>query len=1188
MLAGCGGGSTSSGVKSSNVPPDTSFQGVAPNDSPLNQYTTYTFSASSVEHTIGRNVANFTWNFGDGTSKTVAAAGGASTISHAYQTSGTFSCTVQCADDQGLPGTLAAFTEVVQTAASPVTVTATSPTAATTLQVVLNGSVGINFLVGASTTAAGATLPVSGFAFNPGESAAALGTIVANGDGTFTIPVTYTAASALGSRTVTPTLTVTDSLGNASAPVTFPTLTITTTGTNNPPSVVITSPSSSPTSAFTSKPVTLNFTVTDLDNDPVTYTVDWGDGSTKTTASTGSASTSAGAPVSLPHTYADAYTSTTKAATVTVSVTDGRITGAQPSKTTVFNIAFNAYPTATITSPQASGTLPSSTALPSNPATGLVNPPTATDPGIVVIPNGGMLSFSGTGTAPGSGDTALTYTWNFSGGVPVDSSKAGTANPGNVMFPDSSGQLTPHLVTLTVTDAFNRVSSAGAGAKPATYKKWVIVDGNNTQKFDLKFLYRQISDNNGVVTLSPVTTSTNGLGATVQLFQDGLTSSYTMQSATQASISVPVRSNLSFYIKIPSFSSADGRAYMMRIPNSPSGADADPTLQTSSSSFPPLDSSNNDIPTEGFGFRNPSTPSGPWNPVLELVTAQGFAAETAAAGQRNLQGSVDLPDGNNTDRWLWRMSSLTTAPLWEQASNTVVTFYGIAANQSFAEWPLAFLATPTVETTSAGSAAKLGFNLDYSTYAGENHANDTYQTFGIQAFRAPGASGDPYDLDVANWGSDVAALQPTSVSAGVAAFYQNAIFGSQGGSAFSGGLTGLAIPYDANDVNRQVVASTNRDFNGIKNVFGFAEYLWSRVWAWPAVLNSAEVSYLSLKPSGPTLSSFTGLRYSAATVWPSQSGITPRNSAFDLNAVPGGVFDASFPAAENGGTPSHTGVGRFFWTVFTPWYNSVAGGTIARTWLADSTLQPPTSFSGASSGDATAAFGFLPPQDTIVDKRARNADGSLVQPNPLPGDALTLGGYRVTWFNPTKDASGNPVPPDFWVVELVANGETQHIILPSSFPARTPYPGGVDNSGYPTFASSGLPNPDAIPVLTDARVAMTSGQIFVDPATKLVPMQTVAPGYCWFDVPPELRPVTGSQATLRVYALKAITKNNPNGLLSPRRLNRLEWIDAIKTALANISVKASDGTDLSDVYKIPFNYPWDIVVVNGPATPVQP
>ena len=506
-----------------------------------------------------------------------------------------------------------------------------------------------------------------------------------------------------------------------------------------------------------------------------------------------------------------------------------------------------------------------------------------------------------------------------------------------------------------------------------------------------------------------------------------------------------------------------------------------------------------------------------------------------------------------------------------------VTFSGIPAFQTFAEWPMILKAIPTAETTTAGSSTDLGFNLNYPKYIGDSQATDTFKVSGMQAFRAPGGSNDPYDLDAANWGLDVAPLSPTPLSGTVASFFQKAIYNATGTSPFSGGLTGLSIPYDPNDSNRKVITpGAPRDFNFIRSAFSYSEYLWSRVWIWPVVLNAAQLNYGS--SMNGNLGSFGGFRYSAATTWPAHVGITPRNSSFNLNATGGGTFDASFPAAENGGTASANGVGRFFWTIFTPWYNSALGATIARTWLADgSTLQPPTGITGSNTGDATSAMGFVPPQDTMVDKQGRNPDGSI--------NGSTLGGYRVVWFNPTKDGNGNPVSPDFWVVELVANGQTQHFMVPGSFPAQTT---SDPASGYPTFASSGLPNPDTLPILTDARVEMTSGLIMDTSVTPNQLMKIVAPGYCWFDVPQELRPASGTSATLRVYALKAISANNPGGKLAPRPLNRTEWIEAIKTANARISVTASDLVDLSYVYKIPFNYCWDIVVTNGPATPVAP
>jgi hypothetical protein len=182
-----------------------------------------------------------------------------------------------------------------------------------------------------------------------------------------------------------------------------------------------------------------------------------------------------------------------------------------------------------------------------------------------------------------------------------------------------------------------------------------------------------------------------------------------------------------------------------------------------------------------------------------------------------------------------------------------------------------------------------------------------------------------------------------------------------------------------------------------------------------------------------------------------------------------------------------------------------------------------------------------------VDLRGRDASGNVTGAS---------GGYRVLWFNPTQDLSGNVVAPDFWVVSL----GTTHFVLPASFP------------------SAAQATTDAI--LTDARTYLPSGS-----ATKQAG-DTVAPGYCWFDVPLELRPAVGSTTTLTVFGVKSILKNNPPA--GARSLVRTDWIDGIKTATANISVLPAESTsvDLSYAYKIPFNFPWDVVVANTPLVSV--
>ena len=81
-----------------------------------------------------------------------------------------------------------------------------------------------------------------------------------------------------------------------------------------------------------------------------------------------------------------------------------------------------------------------------------------------------------------------------------------------------------------------------------------------------------------------------------------------------------------------------------------------------------------------------------------------------------------------------------------------------------------------------------------------------------------------------------------------------------------------------------------------------------------------------------------------------------------------------------------------------------------------------------------------------------------------------------------------------------------------------------------------------------------------------------------------------AQPMITVFALKAILKNN--AVSGARALNRTEWLDAIKTATATIKVDAgrpaAAKSDMQYVYKVPFNYAWDIVIANSPCTLVAP
>jgi hypothetical protein len=1119
-----------------NFPPVSKVTTPATN---LYQNKAYTFTASATDPDAGNTITQYQWDFGDGTGILNSAV---TTISHTYAYDpakiGAKVVKVRAVDNHGSTGDFSPAVNFTVVATSLPVVSFVSP-GTTTLNADLNGTVtqAFTIMVTNPQASSGATdpIPVGNITFLPNDPSATITSSVSNGGGSYTFTVQYTGAAVAGTRTATPSAYATDSYGIQGLSVNGPIMTIKTLGTNHAPSITITDPASPTSSAYTSKPISLGFTLKDSDNDPVAYTVDWGDG-TPTSGGAPTGDLVAGIPVTLAHTYADTFTGT---ATITVNATDNRSANFQAvQQTRAFTVTFNALPTAAITSPQDSGTAP----------TGYTPNPLPAD--TVVVPLNGKLSFAGVSTKPGSQD-AVTSSWSFPSGVP--SSFTGDT-PGDVIFSGTNGVITSNTVTFTVTDAFGRT---------AVKQKTVLVDGVNTQHFNLSFQYRLKSDNNGSSSLTPVVTAGNGLGTTVQIFQDGLSNTYQVQDQAQitgakASVSIPVRSDLPFYVEIPGFG-ADTTKYLMRIPNAPTGAYADPTLAATA----PSGSSN-------FSF----SASAPWDPTLQVVTAQGFAAESLTAPQRKLNGFTDLVLGTTppNERWLDRLSvplnDVTGAIPRSESSSTVGQWSGIPAYQLFAEWPTLLLTRKTGDlaestpdgTTSAGKSSDLGFVLDYGTYAAATlHPSDTFAAFSMQAFRVPAGVTDPYQLSPA-WQSPTtqldntatdphAGLNPIPVAGSVSTFFNNLVHTSPGVTPLAGGIQDLPLPYDPNDPDRSpLIAPTTRAYSGIVQIFSYSEYLWSTVWARPLVLNSARPNRAA------AISTFPYFRYSNPAAWPKASGISPDNSAFDLTVRGGGVFDASAPVALAPATAPATGVGRFFWTAFTPSYQGDAnsGAAIARTWLADdSTKQPPTTFPAASAtGDATVAFGFMTPQDTIVDKRSRNADGTLKSPT-------VLGGYRVTWFNPTKDASGNPVPPDFWVVELKDANGTKHFMLPGGYPTGTQ-------------AVTDL-------IMTDARSYLPTG-------TTPGAGATVAPGYCWFDIPVELRPTPG--ATLTVFAVKSILKNQP--VAAARPLNRPDWIDAIKTATATMKMLTSSGADLTYAYKIPFNYAWDIVVASGPQTPVAP
>lgn len=1112
-----------------------------------------TFKATATDSDITDTIQSFIWDFGDATpAVTVATVTDPNgTTTHAFTgTTGadkSFTVTVRAVDSRGLTGDAATMSVNIPANAGP-RAAITSP--AGSLKLGPGEAYTFKAQVDPATILTGTTLKSYIWNFGDGTPTVTVDA-VATPDGS----VAHSYASGTGSP-FNVTVAAVSSLNNTGASSSPVSVDVNASYLNQTPAITVTTPATPTTSAYTSKPVNLAFTLQDGNGDSVSYTVAWGDGTTSTGVASG---TQTGASVALTHTYADAYTATTKTAAVTIDATDGRSSGGNAAQRSVtFNVAYNTLPTASITSPQASGTLPPLANISSGGQGVPTIPVTASDPDVVVIPANGKLSFNGTGTNPGSGD-AITYLWTFNGGVPASSS---SANAGEVLFPGVAGQIVAYLVDFKAVDAFGRASTNSVKSR----QKWVVVDATNTKSFGLSFLYRTKADNNGNASTAVATTSANGLDASVQIFQDGLNSSWTVNSAGAAQVSIPVRGNLPFWVLVPKFG-ADSREYLIRIPNV---AGQDPSLEAA-------------LPATAsrFAFQG-------GNPTLYLVSGQGFAGEAATAAERRMQGTFYTTNmyGSTspaTSRWLDRLSVPLTDALSARTNIGSLdgTYAGIRGYQSFAEWLLVMKslstkdyydpdgagANPSTEPNATGTPAgkdDLGFVIDYNTFkvpTVSTPISQSYMATALQAFRAPASSTDPYDADAAGGATAAASVltTPTKLAAGPS-FFNGMLWNTPGGTGLAGGINNLTIPYDANDPNRDPNGAglpktyyVNGPAQTTADTFSFAEYLWTSVWARPLVLNRASLNSTDTVLNVATYSDY---HYSnPAGAWPALAGIAPTASAFNMTPAGGADFTPlSTPVTEGSSTLASTAVGRFFWTAFTPHYNAASGALISRTWLSQGSADanpknPPVSFS-AGSGDATAAFGFIPPQDTVVDKRGRDASGALT--------GASLGGYRVTWYNPTKDSSNAVVAPDFWVVELNLGATNRHFLLPGGFPVGT--------------------QSVSDPILTDARLYLPSAQTTVQPGDK------VAPGYCWFDIPVELRPTTG--ATLRVYAVKAILKNHaPSG---SRALNRTEWVEAVKTATATIKMLTSAGDDIAYAHKIPFNYYWDIVVANSPATSVAP
>ena len=111
-------------------------------------------------------------------------------------------------------------------------------------------------------------------------------------------------------------------------------------------------------------------------------------------------------------------------------------------------------------------------------------------------------------------------------------SASASAGPVQATFAGVPGQRVAYLATFQTTDVFGRASA------PANM--WVVVDGVNTENFTLNLQYRQLGDDGATVSLNPVVLPGNGLNTQLEIHQDGYANAYILNSAGQASVTVPV------------------------------------------------------------------------------------------------------------------------------------------------------------------------------------------------------------------------------------------------------------------------------------------------------------------------------------------------------------------------------------------------------------------------------------------------------------------------------------------------------------------------------------------------------------------------------------------------------------------------------------------------------------------------
>lgn len=1214
VLVGCGGSVNSTpGVLTGNTAPVITGVSWVPTAGTQVRYQKYEYFINAMDPDLGDSIHSYRWSFGDGSEPVVTQE---PRVTRAYGgTSPSYTLEVVAVDTRGKASSPYKVPVAVDDSKSPLTLSYLQPGAEQALNSDVNGTVKVDYQVQVTDVTPGATVGLADLRFETGDPTGRVVDSGPLGPGTFYYSVEYRGASAPGTRTLTAACQALNSRGFSSDRVIAKPVTIkTVAGVNRAPQIVVTAPASPLSGAYTTKPVEMAFTLTDADGDPLTYVVDWGDGTPLVRATVGG-DTTLGQAVTLTHVYPDAFTAGTRDAVAKVHATDNRSGGVSLTQTRTFRVTRNAYPVAMIATPVGSATLPSTTDLPSEPGRGLVNPPGPQDPELVVIPNDSRLQFAGMFAAPTSGEGALSYQWTFEGGVPASSTDL---NPGEVTFAGVPGETRAYLVTFTVTDGFGRRSDLANPAPSArSYRKWVVVDGRNAQTFNLQFAYKQQIEDPATAMirqeLSTVTTAANGLGADVKVIQDGRVSTYKVEDAAKAraEVRIPVRANLPFYIAIGPWG-GDASTQVLRIPNAPAGPHADPAMGSEKPGLTdPLSASS------AFWFEFPTATAAPWNPTLRLVTARGFSPEVVPPDQRRFQGryhhSVVWGQTPTNERWLDRLSvpipevgNKAEDPFPIQLSSSAAgEFEGVKALQHHAEWLTHLQTFSTDGKVPAGKKDDLGFVLDYAKYIADNQLSEVYSVYGLQATRVPAHTADNYDVSVGIGGSvhgwnNPSAIRGATVTAaippatgftysggmnpqvhapGVARFYHQATFDAPGSAPLQGGVNGWIRTYERNAPGIPATPMRPENFQavghrhdlgagyGIRATFSYADYLWSSAWARPLVLNSVRANYLDYYLN---FQEFPFWTFANPVSWPSlrdiRGGAWERVTSIDLTPSGGSEFNpARVPVIlekdqqdSASGLVPRGGVGRFFWTAAHLRYGGAGGSILSRTWLAGADGLPITSYAGGA-GDATSAFGLIPPQDVVVDKRERDASGRLTGQK---------GGYRITWFNPTLDGGNQVVAPDFWVVEFQNNqGATYHFVLPAAFPA-------------------GGQSLDAA-MLTDARTYLPSGNGWGNPN---LPNDQVVPGFSWFDVPVELRgdlTNPGGSQTITVYGLKTVAK-----VPYARPLRTTDWVEALRTATATIKIlgdgEGGKGGDYAHVHKIPFNFAWDIVVGQSATHVVAP